>query len=580
MNRYRFTLYGLLCLFFAGSCGTDSTASYKLFTFSNPAEGGFIEPAGGEFQAGETVVAEAIPSEGWIFKGWSGDLEGNENPIRLTMEKSIGVTAEFEKRTYPLTVNIEGEGTVKEEIVTAKISEYAHETIVHLTPLASNGWRFKEWGSDHQGDEIPLEVRITGETEIDVVFEKISSAITTLGGSQTDMAQSIISLSDGSIILTGYTQSDDGVFDGMRIGDFDIFVVKLSRSGDIEWIRVFGESELDQGYSVTETSDGGIVISGKSFRGSWNSVILKLDSAGNLIWEKAFSSSSGESIDATDDGGVIVTGFTASDEGVFEGLNLGKADIYIMKLNGNGDVQWVRNYGGSEGDVGYKILQTSDGGFLLAGYVYSSDGDLEGIKESRYMDLFLMKTDSEGNILWTNLFENDEPYLVASDISDIAETKQESYRYTYSDCKAGDSLGSSICRFHLFQFSADGDMEWRRTYQGSEGESAHAMVVTSDGGTILTGNTSSTDGDFSGVENKGSSDILVMKTDANGDVEWIQNYGGSSGERGEAITQLPDGSFAVSGFEFSNDGDFRGMNRGVADIFVIKTDQNGHILSW
>ncbi|MFN2262256.1 MAG: hypothetical protein ABR595_09360, partial [Psychroflexus sp.] len=262
----------------------------------------------------------------------------------------------------------------------------------------------------------------------------------------------------------------------------------------------------------------------------------------------------------------------------FEGQNLGETDIYIMKMSRDGEVEWVKNIGGSQGDVGYDILQTADGGYLLSGYTYSTDGNFEEIKQSPYLDLFLIKTDSEGKILWTHIFNDDSTYSITPNIADLAETGQGKYRYTYSDCKAGDTLGSSICRFHLLQFSAEGDMEWRKTYQGSEGESAHAMVVTPDGGTILTGNTSSTDGDFSGVENKGSSDILVMKTDANGDVVWIQNYGGSSGERGEAITQLPDGNFAVSGYLFSNDGDFPGMNRGANDIFVIKTDQNGNML--
>jgi hypothetical protein len=581
MRKQYFIIYSLLCIIFAGSCGTDAAKSYKLFTFVDPTEGGIVEPAGGEFQEGETVVLKAKPSEGWIFKGWSGDLDGNENPIPFTMEKSVGITAEFERRVYPLTLDIKGEGTVREEVIREKASEYAHDTVVQLTPLASSGWRFKEWGGDHRGDDIPLEVRISGETLIEAVFEKVNSAIITIGGSLSDMVRSAVSLSDGSIILTGYTVSNDGEFEMMRIGSDDIFVVKLSRSAEIEWIRVFGESELDQGYSVTETSDGGIVISGKSFRSRWNSVVLKLDTSGNVVWEKIFFKSSGESIDATDDGGVVVTGFSSSNEGVFEGQNLGESDIYIMKINRDGEVEWVKNIGGSDGDVGYNILVTSDGGYLVSGFAYSRDGNFEGIKESPYLDLFLMKTDHEGKILWTRIFDDDSMYSMVPDIVDLAETGQGKYRYTYSDCKAGESLGSSICRFHLLQFNADGDMEWQRTYQGSEGESAHAMVITSDGGTILTGNTSSTDGDFSGVENKGSSDILVMKTDVNGEVEWIQNYGGSSGERGEAITQVPDGNFAISGLMFSNDGDFQGMNRGITDIFVIKIDPHGNLLqSW
>ena len=581
MKKYEFLFYCLLCILFAGSCGTDSTESYELSTFVNPPEGGTIEPPSGEFQVGETVVAKAIPSKGWVFKEWSADLEGSVNPVTFVMKEKIAIRAEFEKRVYPLTLNIEGEGTVREEVIQAKTSEYAHDTIVQLSPLASSGWRFKEWGGDHRGDSIPLELRISGETVIDVIFENISSAITTFGGSLTEMVTSMVSLSDGSMILTGYTQSNDGVFDRMRIGNFDIFVVKLSRSAEIEWIHVFGEPELDQGYSITETLDGSIVISGKSFRSRWNTVILKLDSTGNLIWEEVFFNSSGESVDATKDGGVIVTGFTASDEGVFEGQKLGETDIYIMKMSGDGEVEWVNNVGGSEGDVGYDILQTGDGGYLLSGYTYSTGGDFKGVKESFQLDLFLMKTDSDGKILWTRVFEDDVPFTLVPDISDIAETRQGTYRFTYSDCKAGDSLGSMICRIQLLQFDTDGELEWRRTFQGSDGESARAIVVTPDGGTILTGNTSSTDGDFLSVQNKGGSDILIMKTDANGNLEWIQNYGGSRGERGETIIQLPDGSFVVSGYLFSNDGDFPGMNRGANDIFVIKIDQNGNLLpSW
>jgi hypothetical protein len=117
---------------------------------------------------------------------------------------------------------------------------------------------------------------------------------------------------------------------------------------------------------------------------------------------------------------------------------------------------------------------------------------------------------------------------------------------------------------------------WMKTYGGSAGESSHSITTTPDGGFVLTGETSSNDGDFKGRA-KGGGDIFVIKLDSQGNIQWKKTYGGSDNEVGLSITTTPDGGLVLTGWTISSDVDFKGMNKGGEDIFVIKLDSNGNL---
>lgn len=163
-----FLLLGILT-----SCVTDSRRTYTLRTEVTPEEGGTITPPTDEFEAGEIIEITAIPSEGWRFVDWEGDLDGPRNPYEYIIYESITAVARFERREYPLNISIEGEGTVQEKIVQTKATEdYPTGTVVELTANPATGWRFIRWEGDLDGNENPQTVTIEGETSVTAVFER------------------------------------------------------------------------------------------------------------------------------------------------------------------------------------------------------------------------------------------------------------------------------------------------------------------------------------------------------------------------------------------------------------------------
>lgn len=161
------------------ACGTEPTPTYTITTSASPTEGGSVAyaPSGSPQDEGTSLTFTATPSEGYLFSQWQGDLSGTSNPSSLTLSKNVSVTGVFEKRTYPLTITIEGEGTVKEEVIQAK-TDYEHGTRVRLTPQAAEGWAFKGWTGDIQSTEAVQEVTVTDAVNLTATFEKRSYPLT------------------------------------------------------------------------------------------------------------------------------------------------------------------------------------------------------------------------------------------------------------------------------------------------------------------------------------------------------------------------------------------------------------------
>lgn len=165
----RFLLFILPFIIF--SCSTENTPVYQLTTSPDPSEAGMIEPAGDEYDEGAEVTITATPNEGWIFDGWQGDLNGTENPQNLTMDSDKNITALFIKKTYSLTVTVEGEGTVQEAVIQEKSMEYEHGTRVELTAEPEFGWEFTGWSGSLESTENPVQLTVEEPAEIIATFE-------------------------------------------------------------------------------------------------------------------------------------------------------------------------------------------------------------------------------------------------------------------------------------------------------------------------------------------------------------------------------------------------------------------------
>ena len=224
-----------------------------------------------------------------------------------------------------------------------------------------------------------------------------------LGGSNDDWAYSIQQTSDSGLIVAGYTESSNGDVSGNH-GAYDYWVVKLNSSGDILWQICLGGTNVDVAYSIQQTSDEGFIVAGYTCsnegdvsgnHGNSDYWVVKLNSSGTIEWQKCLGGTDGDyanSIQQTSDGGFIVAGQTYSNDGDVSG-NHGGSDAWVVKLNSSGNIEWQKCLGGTGWDWENSIQQTSDGGFIVAGYTNSNDGDVSGNHGSK--DYWVVKLTNE-----------------------------------------------------------------------------------------------------------------------------------------------------------------------------------------
>jgi hypothetical protein len=350
---------------------------------------------------------------------------------------------------------------------------------------------------------------------------------------------------------------------------------------DKEWQKTYGGSDDDEGYSIQKTNDGGYIIAGytesKNGDVSYNHGdsdvwIIKLDKHMNLEWQKTYGGSSRDvanSIQQTSDGGYIVAGNTASTNGDVT-KNHGGSDVWIIKLNKDGDLEWERTFGGSGYEHANSIQQTSDGGYIVVGATGSTDGDVKN-KNGKY---WVIKLDKNGNLEWEKTFGGSDSY----DAYSIKQTIDSGYIFI-GNTHFGfitDSGKHEIGDINIIKLDKNGNLEWERTFGGLELDWAYSIQQTIDGGYIVAGNTWSTDGDVS--YNHGGSDIWIIKLDKNGNLEWERTFGGLELDWAYSIQQTIDGGYIVAGNTWSTDGDVS-YNHGGSDIWIIKLDKNGN-LEW
>jgi hypothetical protein len=211
----------------------------------------------------------------------------------------------------------------------------------------------------------------------------------TFGGPRWDEAKSVIETADGGFLLAGRTD-----FSG--VGDIDMWLVKTTRNGDEQWNQTFPRGPRDGAESVIETADGGFLLAGGTgylsieLGDMW---LIKTDRNGAEQWNRTFGGQAfdwAESVIETADGGFLLAGYTRS-------FGAGEADVWLVKTTSNGDEQWNQTFGGTGWDEAKSVIETADGGFLLAGHTYSS-GAGEG-------DMWLVKTASNGKKQWNQTFD-------------------------------------------------------------------------------------------------------------------------------------------------------------------------------
>jgi hypothetical protein len=365
---------------------------------------------------------------------------------------------------------------------------------------------------------------------------------------------------------------------------FSLFgVFKGVAQPTIEWQRSYGGTQYEEAKSIQQTNDGGYIVAGYSRsidlditdnHGAYDFWVLKLSSLGEPEWKKSYGGTNNEwanAVKQTTDGGYIMAGFSQSNNGDVSG-NHGDSDFWVVKLNQTCTIQWQKSLGGSEGDEARDIQQTRDGGYIVVGLAYSSDGDLTSNQGAT--DFWVVKLDSLGDITWQKSLGGS----FIDDANAVKQTPDGGYIIVgQSGSNDGDVSGlNGGTDVWVVKLNHEGTLEWQRMLGGTGLDRAHDVGLTDDGGFILTGNAGWGDGDIS--HHNGGSDLWMVKLDFLGKIIWEKSLGGSSEDFATSIQQTSDGGFIAAGSTESTDGDVSNNDGGV-DMWVVKLDKVGD-LQW
>ena len=389
----------------------------------------------------------------------------------------------------------------------------------------------------------------------------------TFGGDGGDSGDSVQQTSDGGYIIAGLTGS-------WGSGNGDVYLIKIDAEGNELWFNTFGGESTEWAKSVQQTTDGGYIIAGatESFgAGNFDIYLIKTDTAGNELWSKTFGGSrfdDARAVRQTDDGGYIIVGtiFTTSQSDRHN-------DVYLIKTDANGNELWSKTFGGRYHDSAGDMQLTADGGYIIIGTTGTTSlGDSSN-------DIYLIKTDAEGRELWSKSYggsnrdEGDSVWPAADGgyiIAGFTETPKLLQPFT-------DSKFDS----YLVKTDSEGNELWSKRFGRKYDDFAAVVRQTADGGYIVLG-TTGIDNDFdeaSGV----NTDIYLLKLDKAGNELWSKTYGGSESaadnENGNALEVTVDGGYIIAGLTTS----YRSQSPAkldLYDVYVIKTDAEGNTSPW
>ncbi len=289
----------------------------------------------------------------------------------------------------------------------------------------------------------------------------------------------------------------------------------------------FGTSSSDVGYSIHQTFDGKYIVTGSTDSSGINNVYLALlDIDGTVLWTKSVGGNLddvGSAILQTSDSGFIIAGTTSS-------YGNGNSDVYLIKVNGNGDTLWTKTFGGSNFDYCNSMQTTFDGGFILAGQESSSGAGIAHI--------YMIKTNATGDTSWTRSF----PMAAWTGAKGIVQTQDSGY-LAFGDFE-NNLTGVGDYDLICLKTNSQGDSLWTKTYEDSSyHDYAQAINKTSDGGFIIAGIRES-------LVTFESESSKILRLDANGDTLWSKVFGGSYTYSVGDITQTPDSGFIITGYSY------------------------------
>jgi hypothetical protein len=373
-----------------------------------------------------------------------------------------------------------------------------------------------------------------------IPFPSSNGWMKTFGGNDSDTGNSVRQTSDGGYIVVGSTFS-------FGTGQADFWVIKTDSNGNKLWDKTFGGLYWDIPTDVKQTNDKGYIITGRTHSfgaGNIDVWVIKLDETGNVQWNKTYGTQyyeGGIESQQTTDGGYIIIG--SKNLSLFSSY-----DVWLIKID-DGNEQWNRTFGGQSADFGHSVKQMTDGAFIIAGSTHSY-----GTKNNSTAAFWLIKTDQYGTMQWNRTY--------GGTTYDTASSVQRTTDGGYIIIGSKNIAEPSKADIWLIKTNQYGEEQWNKTYGGIMDDYGYETYQTSDGGYIIIGTTSS--------YGAGDEDAWMIKTDTYGNVQWSKTYGGKSDDTGDSFNQTMDGGYIITGYTASY-----GKKNYTTDLWLIKTDSQG-----
>lgn len=358
----------------------------------------------------------------------------------------------------------------------------------------------------------------------------------TIGASKYDSVRAMCFSKQG-YMLAGMTMSSG-------IGYVDAYLVSLGKNGSKKWENTFGGKEDDRIYGIIK-SDEGYVLGGytSSYGAGGNDFyMIAVNEKGDLKFTKTFGGAGRDEAKAVvraSDGGYLIAGLSDSFK------KAGSPRLYAVKTDASGNSLWSVTYGGDIYDEASGVINAVDGGYILCGTTKSPGSGMQ--------DMLLLKIDTRGNTVWSKTYGGKQPDFG----NNVINTDDGGYAIIGSSGSFGNNNNSDI---YLVKTDADGDCVWARTYGGLGIDQGVTVINSGDGGYVL----GSTSESFS----YGSSDLLVIAVDSNGNSLWTKHFGGKEDDYLGAILKEKDGNYAICGWTASS-------GAGEYDGYFLKIKKNG-----
>jgi hypothetical protein len=341
---------------------------------------------------------------------------------------------------------------------------------------------------------------------------------------------------DGGFVIVGTIHSS---------GSYDIYVIKTDSLGDTLWTKILTVLGNEAGYSIEQIHDGGYIISGyrtNSGPGGKDVFLIKLNISGNLVWSQAYGGTLddiGRCTKETYDHGFITIGDTHS----FGSWDSSYSDLYLVKTDSNGVLEWSTIFCGQYWEMGFSVDQTSDSGYIVS---TNSESQIDG------NDFLLIKFDAHGSYLWNKDYGSVSGYGYGYSVHQMSDG---------GFVVGGTSYFANPNDLFVARFDSTGIPIWGILFGDSLHDGGNCLQKCSDGGFVITG--------FSNRAWPKFEDVCLSKIDSSGNLLWTKTYGGNNHERAYSVQQANDGGYIIAGYSYSFDN-------GDAEIYVIKTDSAGN----